>query len=57
VNTDAWLYYKQYSRKPLGRFYLMVVAGIGKTRRRGFVKTAFLVYNLSKGGTLLWERS
>ena len=57
VSATALLYFKQCSRRPIGRFYLMVVAGIRKTRRRGFVKTAFLVYNLTKGGTMLWERS
>ena len=57
VSADTRLYFKQYFRRSLGRFYIMVVVGTSKTKQRGFVKTAFLVYNLSKGGRLLWERS
>lgn len=57
VSRSTLLYFKEYRRKPVGRFLLMVAAGVRRTRLRGFVKTAFLVYNLSKGGNLLWERS
>ncbi len=57
VSRSTLLYFKEYRRKPVGRFFLMVVAGVRGTSPRGFVKTAFLVYNLSKGGNLLWERS
>jgi hypothetical protein len=57
VSRDARLYFKHYRRKPFGRFYVLVVARVSGDGKRGFVKTAFLVYNVSKGGALLWERS
>jgi hypothetical protein len=57
VSAGTRLYFRQYFRRSLGRFYIMVIVGTRKTKQRGFVKTAFLVYNLSKGGTLLWQRS
>jgi hypothetical protein len=57
VSKDTRLYFKQYSRKPFGRFYVLVVAKVSGDGQRGFVKTAFLVYNFSEGGMSLWEKS
>lgn len=56
IHHRSRLYFKDMHRPPYGRFYLMVVVEMKPTGQRGYVKTSFPVYNLSKGGKLLWRK-
>jgi hypothetical protein len=56
VDPDAGLYFREYHRPRLGRFYIMAVLSLNPAKKRGFIKTAFPVYTLSKGGELIWPK-
>ena len=56
ISHKSNLYFKQFVSKRYRRFYLMVVAEMKPNISLGYVKTSFPVYNLSKGGKLLWEK-
>ena len=57
ISQKSNLYFKQFINKQYGRFYIMVVVDMKSDINRGYIKTSFPVYNLSKGGKLIWERT
>ena len=56
LSTNSMLYFKGYLHPEYGHFYIMVVIDFKKHKKTGFVKTSFPVYNLKKGGELLWKK-
>jgi hypothetical protein len=50
------LYFRRWPRISRGPLMVMVAAGIRPRKRRGYVKTAFLVDSFAKGGMLLWQK-
>jgi hypothetical protein len=50
------LFFRRWPRAPRGPLIVMVAAGVRPRKRRGYVKTAFLVDSFAKGGVLLWQR-
>ena len=57
IGKRSQLYFKEYTHKRYGKIYIMVAVKMKVNQLRGYVQTAFIVYNLNKGGTLLWKRN
>jgi len=55
-SKNSRLYFKGYLHPEYGHFYIMVVIDYKEHQKAGFVKTSFPVYNLKKGGELLWKK-
>lgn len=56
ISKNSRLYFKGYLHPEYGHFYIMVVVDYKKHKKTGFIKTSFPVYNLVKGGELLWKK-
>jgi len=56
ISKNSRLYFKGYLHPEYGHFYIMVVVDYKEHKKTGFIKTSFLVYNLKKGGELLWKK-
>lgn len=56
ISKNSRLYFKGYLHPEYGHFYIMVVADYKEHKKTGFIKTSFPVYNLKKGGELLWKK-
>lgn len=56
VVKNSRLYFKGYLHPECGHFYIMAVVDYKPHKKSGFIKTGFPVYNLKKGGELLWKR-
>ncbi|OIN97091.1 hypothetical protein AUJ66_04440 [Candidatus Desantisbacteria bacterium CG1_02_38_46] len=54
ISKTSHLYFRGHTHFKYGHFYLLVVVEIKV--HHGYVKTSFPVYNLSKGGELLWKK-
>lgn len=54
VDELSELYFKKFKIKDYGGIYIMAV--VDKSKGKMFVKTGFMVYNLSKGKKLLWTK-
>ena len=56
ISKNARLYFKGFLHPKYGHLYIMAVITQKEDKNRGFVKTSFPVYNLKKGGKLLWKK-
>lgn len=56
ISPDSRLYFKGYLHPEYGHLYIMAVADYKEHKKTGFIKTGFPVYNLKKGGELIWKR-
>lgn len=56
ISKNSRLYFKGYLHPKYGHFYIMAVVDCKEHKKIGYIKTSFLVYNLKKGGELLWKR-
>lgn len=56
ISKNSLLYFKGYFRPEYGYFYIMTVVDYKEHKKIGFIKTAFPVYNLNKGGDLIWKK-
>ena len=54
ISKDAELFFKEFESRKFGELYLLAV--IERKEERGYIKTSFPVYNLKKGGELIWKR-
>ncbi len=53
---SSHLYFLEVGHSPSGVEYVLGVVTIRQRTRKGYVQTAFLVDDLSKGGKLLWKK-
>ncbi len=56
ISKMSRLYFKGYLHPEYGHFYIMAVIGYKEYKKTGYIKTSFPVYNLKKGGELIWKR-
>lgn len=56
ISKNSRLYFKGYLHPEYGHFYIMAVVDYQEHKKIGFIKTSFPVYNLKKGGELLWKK-
>ena len=56
ISEASQLYFKHFEESKGEEFYLMIVVERKTHSSRGFVKTGFPVYHLSKGGQLIWKK-
>ena len=56
ISKNSRLYFKGYLHPEYGHFYIMAVVDYKEHEKTGFIKTSFPVYNLNKGGELLWKK-
>lgn len=57
ISRKTFLYFKKFIKENLGTFYLMIAAEKKSKKRKGYIKTSFPVYNLSRGGELIWKKT
>ncbi len=56
ISSNSRLYFKGYLHPEYGYFYVMAAVDYNKHKKTGFIKTSFPVYNLKKGGELIWKK-
>ena len=56
IFKQARLYFKGYLHPEYGHFYIMAVINYKEHKKTGYVMTGFPVYNLKKGGELIWKK-
>jgi hypothetical protein len=56
ISKNSRLYFKGYLHPQYGHFYIMVAIDYNERKKIGFIKTSFPVYNLQKGGKLIWKK-
>lgn len=56
ISKNSLVYFKGYLHPEYGHFYIMVVTDYKEHKKTSFIKTSFPVYNLNKGGELLWKK-
>jgi hypothetical protein len=56
ISKKTFLYFKKFTKEGWGNFYLMSAVEKKPKKKKGFIKTSFPVYNLSKGGELIWKK-
>ena len=56
ISKNSRLYFKGYLHPEYGHFYIMAVVDYKEHKKTGYIKTSFPVYNLKKGGELIWKR-
>lgn len=56
ISKNSILYFKGYLHPEYGHFYIIAVVNYKEHKKTGYIKTSFLVYNLKKGGELIWKK-
>jgi len=56
IDSNCHIHFKRNSHTKYGSFFILVVIEKNKYKPKGYVKTSFPVFNLKKGGKLIWKR-
>jgi len=56
IDSNCHLHFNRTSHTKYGSFFILVVIEKKEDKLKGYVKTSFPVFNLKKGGLLIWKK-